>query len=152
VAADDSALEALHALRAALGTTDEWLRHAINRTNEIEGFRDRGYSWRQVLSTEERPLMSEIVHRHITLLDEVNNRFRREEVRCLYSEGVKVAEIAAIARGRCRAPSPQAMPPKKLCQIRVGFAWNRLPDRTKIAADLGFVVGVTGLEPVTSSV
>jgi len=94
--ADDSALDALHALRAALGTTDEWLRHAIKRTNEIEGFLGRGYSWRQVLSTEERPLMSEIVHRYITRLEEVTNRFRREEVRCLHSEGVNVEEIADI--------------------------------------------------------
>jgi hypothetical protein len=94
--AEDSALDALYAMRAALGTTDEWLRHAIERTNEIESFRGQGYSWRQVLSTEERPLMSEIVHRHITLLAEVTNRFRREEVRCLYEEGVKAEEIADI--------------------------------------------------------
>lgn len=94
--AEDSGLDALHALRAALGTTDEWLRHAMKRTNEIESFRGRGYSWGQVLSTEERPLMSEIVHRHITLLAEATNRFRREEVRCLYSEGVKAEEIADI--------------------------------------------------------
>ncbi len=94
--AEDPALEALHALRAALGTTDEFLRHAIDRTNQIESLRGQGYTWRQVLSTEERPLMSEIVHRHIALLAEVTNRFRREEARCLQKEGARLDEIADI--------------------------------------------------------
>jgi len=94
--AGDSALDALHALRDALAITDQWLRQAMNRTNEIEGFRDRGYSWLQVLSTEERPLMTDIVHRHITLLADVTDRFRCEEVRSLYGEGVKVEEVADI--------------------------------------------------------
>ena len=94
--AADPALDALRALRAALGTTDEWLRHAIERTTDNEDFWGKGYSSREVLSTEEQPLMSEIVNRHIALLAEVTNRFRREEVRCLHGEGVNTEEIADI--------------------------------------------------------
>jgi DNA-directed RNA polymerase specialized sigma24 family protein len=92
----DPALDALHALRDALGATDEWLHQAVKRTSEIESFRDRGYSWQEVLSTEDRPLMTDNLHRHITQLVEVNSRFRREEVRSLYKEGVKVEDIADI--------------------------------------------------------
>lgn len=94
--ADDPALDALLALRAVLGTTEEWLRLAIARLKQIEHFRDQGYSWQQVLATEPRPLMSELVNRHIALLAEVTDRFRREEARCLSDEGMKPDAIADI--------------------------------------------------------
>src|SRR3954453_2110013 len=92
----DPALDALLTLRAALKTTDDWLRHAVQRTDDIEAFRQQGYSWQQVLATEDRPLMSDLVSRHIALLAEVTNRFRREEVRCLHAEGLKIEAIADI--------------------------------------------------------
>ncbi|MBV9411066.1 MAG: hypothetical protein JO148_05680 [Acidimicrobiia bacterium] len=94
--ANDRALEALLALRSALGTTEEWLGRAVERSNQIEHYREQGYTWQQVLTTEDRPLMSEIVNRHIALLAEVTDRFRREEARCLSDEGVKPGEIADI--------------------------------------------------------
>ena len=40
--------------------------------------------------------MSEILHRRITLLAEITSRFRREEMRALHREGVKIEEIADI--------------------------------------------------------
>lgn len=93
---DDPALDALLALRTALGTTDEWLHRAMERSQQIEHYRQHGYSWQQILGTEERPLMSEIVNRYIALLAEVTERFRREEARSLHAEGVKPDEIADI--------------------------------------------------------
>jgi hypothetical protein len=94
--AADPALDALLTLRATLVATDDWLRHAIQRTDDIETFRHQGYSWQQVLATEDRPLMTDLVNRQIALLAEVTSRFRREEARCLDDEGVKTEEIADI--------------------------------------------------------
>ena len=94
--ADDAALVALRALIAALEAGDVQTRAAIDRARQMERLVEQGYSWRQVLATEERPLLTDLVYRAMDMTGEVVGRFRREEARRLLAEGAKPDEIADI--------------------------------------------------------
>jgi len=96
VADADSALEALRALVRVLEANDERMDYVRSRALEIESLRGQGYTWQQVLSTEERPLVIDVLSQSMALLNEVGGRFRREEARCLRAEGVKPDEIADL--------------------------------------------------------
>ena len=94
--APDSALEALHALVKVLDSNDERNRRVRARASEIESLLEQGYTWGQVLSTEERPLIVDLLSQNMALLNEVGGRLRREEAHCLMAEGIKEQEIADL--------------------------------------------------------
>ena len=93
---EDSALEALRALVKVLDANDERNRYVRTRASQIESLLAQGYTWQQVLSTEERPLIIDVLGQSMALLNEVGGRFRREEARCLIAQGVKEQEIADL--------------------------------------------------------
>ena len=93
---EDSALEALRALVKVLDANDERNRYVRTRASQIESLLAQGYTWQQVLSTEERPLIIEILGQSMALLNEVGGRLRREEARSLVAEGIKEQEIADL--------------------------------------------------------
>jgi len=92
----DSASEALRALVKVLEANDERADVVRERARQIESLREQGYTWSQVLSTEERPLIIDLLGQSMALLNEVGGRFRREEARCLLAEGIKEDEIANL--------------------------------------------------------
>ena len=92
----DSASEALRALVKVLEANDERADVVWERARQIESLREQGYTWSQVLSTEERPLIIDLLGQSMALLNEVGGRFRREEARCLLAEGIKEDEIANL--------------------------------------------------------
>ena len=92
----DSALEALRALVKVLDANEERSRQLRGRASQIESLVQQGYTWRQVLATEERPLIIDMLGQSMALLNEVGGRFRREEARCMLAEGVKDEEIADL--------------------------------------------------------
>jgi hypothetical protein len=92
----DSAIEALGALLRVLDANDERMAYVRRRAMEIESLRAQGYTWQQILSTEERPLIIDVLAQNMALLNEVGGRFRREEARCLRSDGVRDQEIADL--------------------------------------------------------
>jgi|SRR5947209_4644516 len=94
--APDSASEALRALLKTLETNDARAQQVRERARQMESLREQGYTWTQIVSTEERPLIIDILGQSMVLLNEVGGRFRREEARCLLAEGVKEDEIAAL--------------------------------------------------------
>jgi hypothetical protein len=94
--ADDQATAALKALIAALEQSDAQARPAIERAHQMERLLEQGYSWRQVLATEDRPLLTDILYRNMALMNEVVGRLRREEARSLHDEGAKRDEIADL--------------------------------------------------------
>jgi hypothetical protein len=94
--AEDAALVALQALIAALEAGDLQTREAIDRARHMERLVEQGYSWRQVLATEERPLLTDLVYRAMAMTNEVVGRLRREEARKLVAEGAKPSEVADI--------------------------------------------------------
>ena len=93
---EDSALDALRALVAVLDANEERNRYVRGRATQIELLLQQGYTWQQILSTEERPLIIDVLGQSMALLNEVGGRFRREEARCLVAEGVKEQEIADL--------------------------------------------------------
>jgi hypothetical protein len=92
----DSALDALRALVNVLDANEERNRRVRERAVQIEALREQGYTWSEVLSTEERPLIIDLLGQSMALLNEVGGRFRREEARCLVAEGLKEQEIADL--------------------------------------------------------
>ena len=92
----DSAIEALQALVRVLDANDERVAYVRRRATDIKSLREQGYTWQQILSTEERPLVIDVLAQNMALLNEVGGRFRREEARCLRSEGVKDEQIADL--------------------------------------------------------
>jgi hypothetical protein len=79
-----------------LDGNQERAQYVRNRAAQIESLLEQGYTWQQVLSTEERPLIVDVLGQNMALLNEVGGRFRREEARCLVAEGVKEQEIADL--------------------------------------------------------
>ena len=96
MAQPDSAVEALQALIRALDANEERVGYVRTRAAQIESLRDQGYTWQQILSTEDRPLIIDVLGQNMSLLVEVAGRFRREEARCLRTEGSKEQEIADL--------------------------------------------------------
>ncbi len=90
----DPALDALHALVAAMRTNEERFRSAIERAGQIETLRGQGYTWTQILATEDRPLMIDLLTQSMAILNEIGGRLRREEARAMFREGAKRSEIA----------------------------------------------------------
>jgi hypothetical protein len=93
---EDSALQALRALVKVLDANEERARYVRGRATQIESLLEQGYTWQQILSTEERPLIIDTLAQSMALLNEVGGRFRREEARCLVTEGCKEQEIADL--------------------------------------------------------
>src|SRR5437763_16768891 len=93
---EDSAVLALRALVKVLEANEERNRYVRTRADQIESLVAQGYTWEQVLSTEERPLIIDVLTQSMTLLNEVGGRFRREEARCLLAEGIKEQHIADL--------------------------------------------------------
>ena len=96
MAHEDSALDALRALVQVLDANEERTQYVRSRATQIESLLEQGYTWQQILSTEERPLIIDVLGQSMALLNEVGGRFRREEARCLVAEGAKEQEIADI--------------------------------------------------------
>jgi len=93
---EDSALEALRALVKVLDANDERNRYVRTRASQIESLLAQGYTWQQVLSTEERPLIIDVLGQSMALLNEVGVRLRREEARRLVAEGMREQDIADL--------------------------------------------------------
>ena len=92
----DPAVDALRALVKTLEANEARWRYAIERGHQIERLREQGYTWRQILATEERPLLIDTLAQASALLGEVGGRFRREEARRLHEEGARAEEIADL--------------------------------------------------------
>src|SRR5206468_12047113 len=96
MAGEDSALEALRALIKMLDANEERNRYVRGRAKDIEALLAQGYTWQQVLSTEERPLIIDVLGQSMALLNEVGGRLRREEARRLVAEGMREQDIADL--------------------------------------------------------
>lgn len=96
MAQQDSAIDALRALVKVLDGNEERTRYVRDRADQMESLRAQGYTWQQILSTEERPLITDVLAQSMALLNEVGGRLRREEARCLLADGVREQEIADL--------------------------------------------------------
>ena len=90
------ALAALRNLAKALEANEVRSQMVRERASEIERLREQGYSWRDIVATEERPLLVEILTRNMAVVVESGSQFRRIEARMLHQEGLKAEEIADL--------------------------------------------------------
>jgi hypothetical protein len=94
--AADDVLAALENLEAVLRENMERNRTAMRRADEIRRLRKRGHRYSEIVPSEERPLIVELLTRNLNELSDASSRFRRVEARALYSEGLTMAEIADL--------------------------------------------------------
>lgn len=92
----DPVLDALDALAAALEENIDGHRRAIARAGEIRRARAQGQSYRDIVTSEERPLIVELTRESLDRLLHHGARLRRLEARTLHSEGMTMDEIASL--------------------------------------------------------
>ena len=93
---DDEVLEALNHLEDALRKNMENAKLRHGRARSIRRARERGLSYREIVSEVERPLIVEMLRANQERLNSTGKQFRRAEARALREEGLTFDQIAAI--------------------------------------------------------
>lgn len=93
---NDPVLAALDELVTVLRETTERNRTAIRRAETIRRLRERGHRYGEIVPSEKRPLIVELLARSLSELSDASSRLRTVEARTLYSEGLTMAEIADL--------------------------------------------------------
>ena len=93
---EDDVLAALGSLEIALqkNTDNAKLMHA--RARSIRRARERGLSYRDIVSDADRPLIVEMLRANQERLNTAGKQFRQAEARALRGEGLTFDQIAAI--------------------------------------------------------
>lgn len=105
-AVTDDAHEALTALDAVLEGTIAELQSARERLHKVLQARREGSPWRDIVDSEERPLVVESLSRVLDQLSVGGSRFRRAQAQALYAEGLsmeRVANLFGVTRQRVSA-------------------------------------------------
>ena len=93
---DDEVLEALNDLEDALRKNMENAKLMHGRAKSIRRARERGLSYREIVSEVERPLIVEMLRANQDRLNSTGKQFRQAEARALREEGLTFDQIAAI--------------------------------------------------------
>ena len=75
----------------------------LERARTIRGQRASGLSYEEIVERETRPLIVELLTASMTELSEAGSRWRREEARALYEEGLsmdRIAQLFGVSRQR----------------------------------------------------
>jgi hypothetical protein len=94
--ADDAAVQALRALVAQLERTVTELQAVTERADQLISQRAAGWSWREIVGREQRPLIIETITRALDDLGEAGSRFRREEALALRREQISITRISEL--------------------------------------------------------
>jgi hypothetical protein len=92
----DNAHEALNALDAVLDRSIAELQAARMRLGYVIEKRVAGAKWRDIVDTEERPLVVESLSRVLDQLSVGGSKFRRAQARALYAEGLSMERVASL--------------------------------------------------------
>ena len=92
----DAFMEALDDLDRALDESIDMARRMKRRIEEIRAARAAGRSLREIVPTEEPPLIVQLLTEDTNLLHSSVNRVRRTEARALHREGMTMDEIAKL--------------------------------------------------------
>ncbi|HZT66614.1 MAG TPA: hypothetical protein VFA11_12580 [Acidimicrobiales bacterium] len=95
-AAADQVMGALDELEQALEESSALHQEALSRVQRIRGRRRDGRPYSDIVRTEPRPRIVELVSRSLERLRSAGSRFRRTEAQALRSEGMKTEEIASL--------------------------------------------------------
>ena len=93
---EDEVLDALSDLEVALRKNMENAKLMHNRARSIRKARERGLSYRDIVSEVERPLIVEMLRANQDRLNSSGKQFRRAEAKALRAEGLTFDQIAAI--------------------------------------------------------
>ena len=95
-ARDDEVLDAPDALCIALQENSARNEQAIRRAADIKRMRAEGKSYREIVASEDGPLIVELTRENLNNLVEVGSRLRRAEAAALHAEGMTMDEIAVV--------------------------------------------------------
>lgn len=93
---EDEVLAALESLEGALRKNMENAKLMHARARSIRRARERGLSYRDIVSDAERPLIVEMLRANQERLNSTGKHFRQAEARALRDEGLTFDQIAAI--------------------------------------------------------
>ena len=94
--ATDPLLQALEELVAAAADVDRAVDMLTARAAGMRAARAAGAQWRDVVNSEERPLIAEMLTDTISRFESAGTRFRRAKARALYEEGMTMDQIADL--------------------------------------------------------
>ena len=92
----DDAFGALQALDIALDSSIVELQKARERISHLLEAREAGKPWREIVEAEDPPLVVETLSTVLDRLSVVGSKFRRNEARALYGEGLSMERIATL--------------------------------------------------------
>ena len=92
----EQATEALRELDRALQQSIAELTAARARVETVLASRSNGQSWRDIVHSEQRPLVVESVTSVLDQLSAVGSRFRRAQAKALHHEGLSMERVAAL--------------------------------------------------------
>ena len=92
----DEVLEALNDLEVALRKNMENAKLMHSRARSIRRARERGLSYRDIVSDADRPLIVEMLRDNQDRLNSTGKQFRQAEARALRAEGLTFDQIAAV--------------------------------------------------------
>jgi predicted XRE-type DNA-binding protein len=92
----EHATAALRELDRALQASIAELTAARARVETVLAARSSGKAWRDIVSSEERPLVVESVTSVLDQLSAVGSRFRRAQAQALHREGLSMERVAAL--------------------------------------------------------
>jgi hypothetical protein len=101
--AEDPFLEALTALEDVLAENDRRAKLIRRRIAQVRRQRSKGAGYSEIVSSEEGPLVVQLLTESSTALDTCGAQVRRAEAHALYGEGLtmeRIAEVFGVTRQR----------------------------------------------------
>ena len=94
----DPVATSLDNLVTAVQEIDALAREAAERAERLRAQRERGHSYRDILSEDARPFPVDLVSQMTDALIDAGGKFQRAQARALYEEGATMDEIAELFR------------------------------------------------------
>jgi DNA-directed RNA polymerase specialized sigma24 family protein len=92
--ADDAFLDALTALESTLADNEKRTALIRKRIAQLRRLRSKGASYAEIVSTNDGPLVVQLLTESSAALDSSGANVRRAEARALYAEGLTMDQIA----------------------------------------------------------
>jgi hypothetical protein len=110
----DPVMAALFSLLATLKQQEALTRRALDRGMQMHDLRRQGCSHRDIVSSEDPPVLVELVSGMIDALGEASAKFRRAQALALHEEGMSMGQIGrlfGVTRQRVSALLASSRPP-----------------------------------------
>jgi DNA-directed RNA polymerase sigma subunit (sigma70/sigma32) len=92
----DPVLAALDDLRLALAVNVQVGTEVLERIDVLVAERAAGRPWSDIVPTEDKPLVVELLSANLDRLSSAGSRLRRAQAKALHDEGLTMEQIAAL--------------------------------------------------------